>query len=617
MSASRSSKIRGSNYLAGTLAALLLAVCTVQADNKPKAAAPAKAAPAKPAAAAPKPGGGAAAAPHGPTTGGPAASHGPTTTTGAHGSGITTAGHGATTTTTAGHGATTTGAAGAKPAAAPGGAAARPAAAAPGGAGARATATPAGGRPAASPATRSMPHTASGAPPKGSTMRSTPKGDQVRMRAGGKPGDVHVAGRNMDIHHGLGGGRRSSVERADHSRIVAERGGRGYVQHPYMYHGHEYGHRTYWEHGRAYDRFYARYPYHGVYVEMYSPAFYYPPAFYGWAYNPWAVPIAYPVAAWGWGGNPWYGFYGAYFAPYPVYPSASLWLTDYLISTTLATAYQARVDAAAQAQAQLAADAAPLTPQVKDLISAEVQRQLAIENAESAQQAAGPNPAVSGVQRMLSDNQSHVFVAGKEVDVVDATGTECAISEGDVLQLTPTPLPDDATAATLVVMTTKGGVECKKGAAVTVEVADLQDMQNHMRESISQGMGDLKSKQGKGGLPALPASASGMPMMAQFAMDAPPPDATASQQITAQAQDADKAEQEVLAQAGSGDVAGGTPAVAAPPAPPVEIALGQTVDQVTGALGQPKNVVDLGAKKIYVFKDMKVTFKDGKVSDVQ
>ncbi len=448
-------------------------------------------------------------------------------------------------------------------------------------------------------------------------MRSTPKGDAVRMRAGGRPGDVHVAGRNMDIHHGLAGNRRIAVERADHSRIVAERGGRGYVQHPYMYRGHEYGHRTYYEHGRAYDRFYARYPYHGVYVEMYSPAVYYPPAFYGWAYNPWAVPIAYPVAAWGWGGNPWYGYYGAYFSPYPAYASASLWLTDYLISTTLANAYQARVDAAAQAQAQLAADAAPLTPQVKDLISAEVQRQIAIENAESAQQAAGPNPAVSGVQRMLSDNQSHVFVAGKEVDVVDATGAECAVSEGDVLQLTPTPLPDDATAATLVVMTSKGGVECKKGAAVTVEIADLQDMQNHMRESISQGMGDLKSKQGKGGLPALPASASGMPMMAQFAMDAPPPDATASQQITAQAQDADKAEQEVLAQAGSGDVAGGTPAVAAPPAPPIEIGLGQTVDQVTSALGQPKNVVDLGAKKIYVFKDMKVTFKDGKVSDVQ
>jgi hypothetical protein len=591
----------GSTYLAAGLAVLLFAACGAQAQEKKPAA---KAAPAKPAAPAAKPAGGGAAAAHGPTAGGAGAAHGPTTTTAGH-SGITTAGKSGTTTTTAGHGATTTGGAGAKTAA-------------PSAAGAR-TATPAAaGRPAAATA---GPHGAGGAAPKGSAVHSTPRGDTVRTRPGGKPGDVHVAGRNMDIHHGLSGGRSVRVERADHSRIVAERGGRGYVQHPYMYRGHEYGHRTYYYGGRSYDRFYARYPYHGVYVEMYSPAYYYPPAFYGWAYNPWVAPIAYPVAAWGWGGAPWYGAYGPYFAPYPVYASASLWLTDYLISTTLAAAYQANLQAAAAAQAQqaqLAADAAPLTPQIKDLVAAEVQRQIAVENAEAAQQAAGPNPAVSGVQRMLSDNQSHVFVAGKAIDVVDATNTECAISDGDVLQLTPTPLADDATAATLVVMTSKGGVECKKGAAVTVEIADLQDMQNHMRETISQGMGDLKSKQGKGGLPAIPPSASGMPMMAMFAMDAPPPDATAQQQITAQTQDADKAEQEVLAQAGSADPAvAAAPAVPAPAAPPVEIGLGQTVEQVTGALGQPKNIVDLGAKKIYVFKDMKITFKDGKVSDVQ
>lgn len=430
-----------------------------------------------------------------------------------------------------------------------------------------------------------------------------------------------MAGRNMDIHHNLAGGRSVRVERADHSRIVAERGRRGYVSHPYGWHGHEFGHRTYYAHGRAYDRFYARYPYHGVYVEMYSPVAYYPPAFYGWAYNPWAVPIAYPVAAWGWGAAPWYGFYGAYFTPFPVYASASLWLTDYMISTTLAAAYQANADAAAQQQA-LAADAAPLTPDIKNLVAQEVQRQIAVENAEAAPQtqAAGPNPAISGVQRLLSDNQSHVFVAGAALDVVDANNNECAISDGDVLQLTPTPLPDDATAATLVVMTSKGGVECKKGAAVTVNIEDLQEMQNHMREAIDTGMGELKDKQGKNGLPALPASASAAPTKAQFAMEAPPADNTAQQQIEAQGADADKAEQEVIAQAGSGPVdngGGAAPAVAAPAPPPVEISLGQTVDQVTGALGQPKNIVDLGAKKIYVFKDMKVTFKDGKVTDVQ
>ena len=54
-----------------------------------------------------------------------------------------------------------------------------------------------------------------------------------------------------------------------------------------------------------------------------------------------------------------------------------------------------------------------------------------------------------------------------------------------------------------------------------------------------------------------------------------------------------------------------------PPAEPVRIALGQTVEEVTAGLGQPDKVVDLGSKKIYFYRDLKVTFLDGKVSDVQ
>ena len=34
-------------------------------------------------------------------------------------------------------------------------------------------------------------------------------------------------------------------------------------------------------------------------------------------------------------------------------------------------------------------------------------------------------------------------------------------------------------------------------------------------------------------------------------------------------------------------------------------------------MGTPTRIVNLGPKKIYVYKDMKITFKDGKVSDVQ
>ena len=52
-------------------------------------------------------------------------------------------------------------------------------------------------------------------------------------------------------------------------------------------------------------------------------------------------------------------------------------------------------------------------------------------------------------------------------------------------------------------------------------------------------------------------------------------------------------------------------------AEPAEVKLGMTADQVEGALGKPDKKVTLGAKQIYIYKDMKVTFKDGKVADVQ
>jgi len=61
---------------------------------------------------------------------------------------------------------------------------------------------------------------------------------------------------------------------------------------------------------------------------------------------------------------------------------------------------------------------------------------------------------------------------------------------------------------------------------------------------------------------------------------------------------------------------GGGQAQQAPP-PPQQIEKGQTPDQVIAAIGQPDKIVNLGAKQIYVYKDIKVTFLNGKVSDVQ
>ena len=51
---------------------------------------------------------------------------------------------------------------------------------------------------------------------------------------------------------------------------------------------------------------------------------------------------------------------------------------------------------------------------------------------------------------------------------------------------------------------------------------------------------------------------------------------------------------------------------------PVTLRLGMTPKQVEAAQGgQPQKVIDLGSKKIYVYPDMKITFVDGKVSDIQ
>jgi hypothetical protein len=69
------------------------------------------------------------------------------------------------------------------------------------------------------------------------------------------------------------------------------------------------------------------------------------------------------------------------------------------------------------------------------------------------------------------------------------------------------------------------------------------------------------------------------------------------------------------AQGGGGQAGGGQPEQ--PPAEPAEIKLGMTMGEVETALGKPDRKANLGTKQIYYYKDMKVTFKDGKVSDVQ
>jgi hypothetical protein len=65
------------------------------------------------------------------------------------------------------------------------------------------------------------------------------------------------------------------------------------------------------------------------------------------------------------------------------------------------------------------------------------------------------------------------------------------------------------------------------------------------------------------------------------------------------------------------------PDIPPPPPPPADppptqsIAVGQTIDQVVGIMGKPKSIVDLGAKKIYVYDGLKVTFVSGKMTTAE
>jgi hypothetical protein len=197
-----------------------------------------------------------------------------------------------------------------------------------------------------------------------------------------------------------------------------------------------------------------------------------------------------------------------------------------------------------------AGGAPEMTPDVKQQIADEVRNQLALENQEAQlnTQQQDADPGSSGIARMLTDNRPHVFVAGSSLDLVDANGQECGISDGDVLSLPSSPAAD-ATAVDLVVLSSKGGQECQKSSTVTVQLTDLQEMQNHMRETIDQGLQELQAKQGKGGLPVAPPSAQAQPTPAAYAAIAPPADPNAGAEIQQESQQGAQAEQEVNAEA--------------------------------------------------------------------
>jgi hypothetical protein len=385
----------------------------------------------------------------------------------------------------------------------------------------------------------------------------TAPGRTVSLRGGGSAsirpnGQIRSINRNgMQIQHNLRGGRTIVSERSGVRVVTTGRG--GYVQRAYVTRGgRSYYSRTYYDHGVYRVGIYRGYYYGGYRYYGYYPAYWYNPFFYGWAYQPWGAPLYWGIGigGWGWGGAPWYGFYGGYFAPYPVYPSAAFWLTDYLIAANLQASYAAQADAASgydQGSSNYVdgggqasnSGSVTLSPEVKQAIAEEVKAQLAADQQQSSAsggsdaQAPSAAPADGEVPPAL-DPARRTFVVDGPLTVI-ADGQECELTAGDVVtRLTDTPDADNNVNVSIAASKKN---DCAAGKQVAVSVDALQEMHNHFEEQLQNGMKALAEKQGTGGMPKAPNTGT-----TEAAVQPPAPDKDAAKDLADQQTQADQAE---------------------------------------------------------------------------
>jgi hypothetical protein len=375
--------------------------------------------------------------------------------------------------------------------------------------------------------------------PGGRKEFSNPKtGQRVVTDAHGNPRTIEahrgLAGDKIVINRGPHGGRVVETGRFG-NRVVSYGGRRGFVERPLRA---GYISRTYVYGGHSYAHVYREYRYHDVVYYHYVPAYYYGPRFYGWAVTPWGAPVAYV-----WGGplvTPW--VYGGYFTPYPVYASPDLWLTDYLLTENLKLAYQnqhaGNDDQAPPAENNAQAASAPLSPEIKAQIAEEVRTQLAAERAAAAQPASSASQQPAGETEQLPPAMNQkFFVVSSSLELTTADGNSCSLSPGDVIQRRGKVVDANGGVAVEVVSSKSG--DCAAESASTVQLAQLEDMHNQLREQLDSGLNLLAKNQAKG-LPTGPAS--GQRAVADGTAE---PAAGAEEQLVAQDGDASKLEAQV------------------------------------------------------------------------
>ena len=186
-------------------------------------------------------------------------------------------------------------------------------------------------------------------------------------------------------------------------------------------------------------------------------------------------------------------------------------------------------------------------------------------------------PGVSAVTAQVPNVDQRTFVAGEKFWV---TGIE-AHDDGMVFDLLSDPYSDVRYYSQLKIPYPKSGMTADAFLATVAEVIKVQP-------------DDSGDKDAKGGGSQAPAG----------------------QQQQQQQQTPGGGQPENTA-ATTAPIAPPPPPPDAAPAAPKTIEKGQTRDMVVAILGQPTKVIKLGTKEIDVYPDMKVTFVNNKVSDVQ
>ena len=372
-------------------------------------------------------------------------------------------------------------------------------------------------------------------------------------------------GNSMVIHRGPMNERRiervrsvpGGVERISHygnwSSVQRPIVGRpGYVQ------------RTVFTGGRSYSVVYHSYGYHGVMLYSPVPAIMFAPAYYGFLLSPWGAPVAYPPAFWGWPGQPWYAAYGPVFTPYPVYASPDQWLTDYLISSNLQHAYENRQALAGQSMQPMEGGGMPvISEEEKAIINQDVRDEIARQqqfatnpgppvHEQQQQLPPQPGPTEDGAARnqppppgpvpeALKDRAFSVYVSPLEVQQV--SGETCALAEGDLLIRTGNEPNADNTVDVVVRKSHASASHpeyCPQQTQARVQLSDLQEMYNHKKELLAEGMKQQATLMGR----RLPKGPAPQPTPVPHGQ-VDPDTAAAVAELKQMMQDADNTEKEV------------------------------------------------------------------------